>query len=366
MHTKGTIGLMAVAAIAAILAAEVSISGGAAAVDPRVGKPVLPQVAAKLADVGKVVLKRSAGTTTFVRQGNAWVVAEKGNYPADATKIRKVLLGLAQIAYVEPKTAEPSLYKRLNLEDPATEKSQSALVEIYDAQGGALGAVIAGRRRIDELGGGNDGVYVRPPTEARAWLARGTLDLDSDLVQWLDRRIVDIGEQRIATAVLQQPDGAKVTIARGKVEDKFALKEILPNRKLKSDTGLVEPATALQGFDLTDVKSAKDLAFPKDGVNTATYTTFDGLTVAVELTKQGEADWVRLSATPGTDDTTKAEAESLNQRWSPWVYGIAAYKAGALRTKLDDLLEPPPAATEAPAAPTGAAPVGGQSLPKKK
>jgi len=366
MHTRGTFGLVAVAAISAVLAAAVSYSGGAAAVDPRVGKPVLPQVAAKLADVGKVVLKRSAGTTTFVRQGNAWVVAEKGNYPADAAKVRQMLLGLAQIAYVEPKTAEPSLYKRLNLEDPGTEKSQSALVEIYDAQGGALGSVIAGRRRIDELGGGNDGVYIRPPTEARSWLARGTLDLDSDLVQWLDRRIADIGEQRTKTAVLRQPDGATITIGRDKVEDKFALKELPANRKLKSDTGLVEPATVLQGFELTDVKSAKDLAFPKDGINTATYTTFDGLTVAVELAKQGEADWIRLSATAGADDKTKTEAESLNQRWSPWVYGIAAYKAGALRTKLDDLLEPPPAAAETPAAPTGAAPLGGQSLPKKK
>lgn len=363
MHTKGVIGLTAAAALAAIVAAAVSFSGGAATFDPRVGKPVLPQVAAKLGDVGKVVLKRSAGTTTFVRQSNAWTVAEKGGYPADATKVRQMLLGLAQITYVEPKTAEPSLYKRLNLEEPSTEKSQSALVEVYDAQGGALGSVIAGRRRIDELGGGNDGVYVRAPAEARSWLARGTLDLDTDVLQWLDRKIVDIGEKRTQTAVLQQPDGTKITIARDKAEDKFALKELPPNRKLKSDTGLVEPATALQGFELTDVKSAKDLAFPKDGVNTATFTTFDGLAVVVELAKQGEADWIRLSASGSTDDKTKAEADGLNQRWSPWVYGIASYKAGALRTKLDDLLEPP---APAAAAPTQSAPVGGQSVPKTK
>ena len=48
-----------------------------------------------------------------------------------------------------------------------------------------------------------------------------------------------------AVDIIQGEPGTKITIARGKVEDKFALKEILPNRKLKSDTGLVEPATAL-------------------------------------------------------------------------------------------------------------------------
>jgi len=341
MHSKGVITLMAAAALSVIAAAAVSFTGGAR-VDPVAGKPVLPQVAAKLGDVGKVVVKRSSGTITFVHQGNTWTVAEKSGYPADAAKVRKMLLGLAEITYVEPKTAEPSLYKRLNLEDPGIAKSQSALVEVYDNQGGALGSVIAGRRRIDELGGGNDGVYVRLPNEPRSWLARGTLDLDSDIAQWLDRRIVDINEKRTKEAVLQQPDGTKLTVTRDKPEDKFAVKDLPANRKLKSDTGVVEPATALQAFDLTDVKAASDAGFPKDGLNAATYTTFDGLSIKVELAKVGESDWIRLSATGGSDDKIKAEADTLNQRWSPWVYGIAPYKAGALRTKMDDLLEPPP------------------------
>lgn len=340
MHSKGVITLMAVAALSVVAAAAVSFTG-AGPLDPLAGKPVLPQI--KPENVGKIVVKRSSGAATFIRQGNAWRVAEKSGYPADAAKVRKMLLGLAQITYVEPKTAEPSLYKRLNVEDPSAEKSQSALVEVYDNQGGALGSVIAGRRRIDELGGGNDGVYVRLPTEPRSWLARGTLDLDSDIAQWLDRRIVDINEKRTKQAVLQQPDGTGLTIGRDKPEDKFAVKGLPPNRKLKSDTGMVEPATALQAFDLTDVKSAGDAAFPKEGLNTATYTTFDGLAVKVELAKLGEADWIRLSATGSGDDKVKAEADTLNQRWSPWVYGIAPYKATALRTKVDDLLEPPAA-----------------------
>jgi Domain of unknown function (DUF4340) len=302
-----------------------------------------------------VIVKRSTGTATFVRQGNAWSVAEKSGYPADAAKMRKMLLGLAEITYVEPKTAESSLYKRLNVEDPSAQKSQSALVEVYDNQGGALGSVIAGRRRIDELGGGTDGVYLRLPNDARSWLARGTLDLDSDIVQWLDRRIVDIGEKRTKEAVLQQPDGTALTIDRDTPEDKFAIKGLPAKRKLKSDTGMVEPATALQAFDLTDVKAASEAAFPKDGLSTATYTTFDGLAVKVELAKLGETDWIRLSATGSGDDKVKAEADTLNKRWSPWVYGIAPYKAGALRTKVDDLLEPSPVpqagAQSTPAAP---------------
>ncbi|HXP76505.1 MAG TPA: DUF4340 domain-containing protein [Stellaceae bacterium] len=363
MHSKGVITLMAVAALSVVAAAAVSFTSGAVPVDPLAGKPVLPQVKAKPENVAKVIVKRSTGTASFVRQGDIWTVTEKSGYPADAAKVRKMLEGLAEITYVEPKTAEPGLYKRLNVEDPSAEKSQSALVEVYDGQGGALGSVIAGRRRIDELGGGNDGVYVRLPKEARSWLARGTLDLDSDIAQWLDRRIVDVGEKRTKEAVLQQSDGTSLTIARDKPEDKFAVRDLPPNRKLKSDTSMVEPATVLQAFDLTDVKGASEAAFPKDGLSTATFTTFDGLAVKVELAKLGETDWIRLSATALGDDKVKTEADTLNKRWSPWVYGIAPYKATALRTKVEDLLEPPPAP---PTPPAGAQSAPATPLPQKK
>ncbi|HLJ20250.1 MAG TPA: DUF4340 domain-containing protein [Stellaceae bacterium] len=355
MHSKGVISLMAVAALSVVAAAAVSFTGRGAAVDPLVGKPVLPMVRDKFDSVGKVVVKRVSGAATFVRQGAGWTVLEKSGYPADTAKVNKLLQGLREITYVEPKTAEASLYKRLDVEDPSAEKSQSALVEVYDAQGGELGKVIAGRRRIDELGGGTDGVYVRLPDAARSWLAKGTLDLDSDIAQWLDRRIVDINEKRTKEAVLRQPDGTTLTITRDKPEDKFTVKDLPAGRKLKSDTSAVEPATALQAFDLIDVKAASDAAFPKDGLDTATYTTFDGLAVKVEVAKVGETSWARFSATSTGDDKIKAEADTLNKRWSPWVYGIAPYKATAIGAKMEDLLEPPPAppagAQSTPAAP---------------
>src|SRR5262249_23676566 len=112
----------------------------------------------------------------------------------------------------------------------------------------------------------------------------------------------------------------------------------------------------------TDVKAASETAFPRDGLNTATYTTFDGLAVRVELAKVGETDWIRLSATASGDDKIKAEADSLNQRWSPWVYGVAPYKATAIRTKMEALLEP----SLAPAAPAAGAQSTPVSPPAKK
>lgn len=359
MQTKGALALAAAAAISVVIVVAATLSGGNPAADPLAGKSVLPTVQPHLAEIAKVVLKRAAGTITLVRRGQVWTIAEKDDYPANARKMRDMLLALAQLAYVEPKTARPELYARLNLDDPSTPKSQAIEVDLYDASGGALGSVLTGRRRVDELGGGNDGIYVRIPGKPQTWLARGNLDIDSDITQWLDRRVVDIDDKRVKQAVLVGPDGATLTISRDKPDDKFALKELPAGGKLKSDTTLVEPATVLQAFDLTDVKAAKDFKFPTEGVAKGTFTTFDGLTVAVETAKVGDNDWMSLTASSDGSDKAKSEADMLNNKWSPWVYGIAPYKATAIRTKLADVLQAPassptPAPETAPGTGVGA------------
>ena len=166
--------------------------------------------------------------------------------------------------------------------------------------------------------------------------------------------------QRYVPGFSAEPVFRQDRFSRGGDQSPFNINGFTAVRFTSAAENLGIQHTANDTFD----KSSPDYAmFPKDGVNTATFTTFDGLAVVVELAKQGDADWIRLSASGGADDKTKAEADGLNQRWSPWVYGIAAYKAGALRTKLDDLLEPP---APAPAAPTQSAPAGGQSVPKTK
>jgi len=349
MQTRGALALAAAAAISLAVAIAATVSGGTPAADPLAGREVLPKVKPHLSDIAKAVLKHAGNTITLVRRGQLWTVAEKSDYPANSQKMRDMLLALAQLSYVEPKTSRPELYSRLNLDDPSAPKSQSIEVDLYDANGGALGTVITGRRRVDELGGGNDGIYVRIPGKAQTWLARGNLDIDSDITQWLDRRVVDIDDKRVKQAVLTGPDGATLTISRDKPEDKFALKELPAGGKLKSDTTLVEPATVLQALDLTDVKAAKDAKFPTEGVAKGTYTTFDGLTVAVETAKIGDTDWLRLTASSDGSDKAKAEADDLDKRWSPWVYGIAPYKATAIRTKLADVLQAPPATPPGPA-----------------
>jgi Domain of unknown function (DUF4340) len=300
------------------------------------GQPAFPGLADKLGEVASVAVERTGLKLTFVRAGDKWLVAQKGDYPADAAKVRRIALAIADMTLVEAKTQKPDLYSRLEVEDPG--KGKSTLVTLDDKSGVALARLIVGKRRYDRLGAGNDGVYVRKPGDPQSWLARGALDFSDDMANWLDRRIVDIPDNHVAKVSLTQPDGANLVLSRTAPDAKFAVSAAPANAKYKSETALGEPAMALETLDLDDVQPAAKLPVPDKGVTSASYTTFDGLSVDVKLFQHDNKDWIALTAAgPGK---AAPEAKKIDDRVSRWVYAIPGYKAKMMQTKLADLLEP--------------------------
>jgi Domain of unknown function (DUF4340) len=340
MQNKGLIGLFAVTLAAVIVAFLVARGGVAARTDPLVGTHVLPQVASGLDGVARVALVTGGVKTTLVRQGNDWTVEERGFYRADGDKMHKALLGLGDLTYVEPKTRKPDLYPRLELEDADKPGAKSTLVTMSDAQGSLLGEIIAGKHSVDQLGGGNDGVYVRKPGDAQSWLARGALDLSGGTADWLDKKLMDLPAAQVKSVALTQAGGGQLSFARQKPEDKFALAAPPPaGKKLKSDSALDEPAGALAALELGDVRPAKDFDFPPQGVAAARFESFDGLVVTVSLADKDGAHWAKIAAS-GSGEAASRAAE-LNGKFQPWVFGLPDYKAKALETKLDDVIETP-------------------------
>jgi len=336
MQKRGLI-LLAAATLALVVLAIVAMATGDRGVSRAApGERAFPALAAKLGDVGSVGIKRNALSLTFLRDGDNWLVAEKGNYPAAAGKVRQIALALADAVLVEPKTQKPEAYPRLDVEDPGSGKS--TLVTLKDKSGAPLAEMIIGKRRYDRLGTGTDGIYVRKLGDTQAWLARGSLEFSDQLSSWLDRRILDIPEKRIAKATLTQPDGTKLVISRAKPEDKFTVEEAPADAKFKSETATSEPAMALESLDLDDVRPGAEMPVPDKNIVAASFTTFDGLTVDVRLLDKDDMHWVALSATGS--GAAEAEAKAINDKASRWTYAVPSYKATQLKMKLADMLEP--------------------------
>jgi hypothetical protein len=336
MHARSLILLASATAALVAIAIVVLASGDRGVSRAAPDQSAFPALAARLGDVASVTVSRDGTTMTLIRDGDNWLVAEKGNYPANAAKISQIVRAVADLTLVEPKTQNPDLYARLEVEDPGNGKS--TLVAVKDKSGGDLAQAIVGKRRYDRLGAGNDGVYLRKAGEAQSWLARGTLDPSGDAASWLDRQIIDISEKKIAKVTVTQADGSKLVSSRSAPEAKFAVEDAPADAKFKSETATSGPATALETLDLDDVKPAGELPVPDKNVVTASFTTFDGLTVDLRLMERDKADWIAISA--AGSGPAEANAKKIEGKVSHWTYAIPAYKANLLKTKLADLIEP--------------------------
>lgn len=336
MRRRGLIGLLVAAGALAALAVAVVWRGDSRVSRPPPGQLAIPGLAGKLAAIDFLRLRRGDVTINLKRRDGAWVVVEKGGYPADQDRVRKLLLQLAELELIEPKTDRPELLARLDLDDPA--KGNSTLVTAADRDGALVGQLVIGRRRPSDIEGGEPGVYVRKPDGDQAWLARGSFTLGGDALSWLDRRIIDIPAARVASVVLTASDGKAAVIARGSADLPFAIDGLPGDAKPKPDEALAAPAGALEALALADVKPVAEQPIPEDGVTSAAFTTFDGLVVGLLLSPPGKGDWLAIDVTGA--GKSEARAKALSAGLAPWRFAIPPERAKLLRTTLNDLLLP--------------------------
>jgi hypothetical protein len=335
MQRRGFFILLGATAVSAAGAALVLTTEGSLVSAAPPGERALPQLAANLGRIVRFRINRGGMKANFQLDDGHWAVVEKSGYPADETKIHRMLSALADLTLVEPKTDRPELYSRLGLDDPANGKSTEIVVQ--NKAGEIVGQLIVGRSRPDRLGIGNDGVYVRRVGGGRAWLARGSLDVAGGVADWLDRRIVDVPAGRFRKLVFTSATGEVLTISRNSMTADFAVENPPPGTKLKDARAVSMPATALQELDLTDVAPAAEVKPPETGVATAKYTTLDGLDFRVTVFPRDKVDWIAVEVS-GIDDVA-AEAKALRNRVARWVYAIPPQKAKLLKTTLGDLTE---------------------------
>ena len=338
MQRRGFLVLLGATAVS-VAGAAVALQGGGTATTAPPGQRALPDLAPNLGRIGRMRITRGAMTANFALDGGHWVVVEKGGYPADEARIRRVLSALADLTLVEPKTRQPELYSRLDVDDPANGKATEVWIQSKagpDKAGAIVGQLIVGRSRPDRLGLGNDGVYVRRVGEDRAWLARGAVDVSGDIASWLDRRILDILAGQVATMVFTGADGQVLRIGRKTASDLFAVADVPEDTKLKGTAEIAAPAGALETLDLTDVEPAALRKVPDSGVASAEYTMFGGLRIAIKLFDADKKDWAAFEVS-GIDNAAE-EAKALRNRVARWVYAIPPDRAKLLRTRLDDLV----------------------------
>jgi hypothetical protein len=312
------------------------------------GTLMFPDLTPKLKDAARVEITHQGKQTVIEkRKDGAWGIASMHDYPVQETKLRGMLTALTELRLAEPRTSDPAEFSRLGVDDPNNATSSADLLQVVDTAGKPILAVIAGHRRVRSQGNAPDEIYVRRPGENQSWLAEGSLQVDADPQQWLDRDIINIPQGRIASVVV----GDKA-LEFGQVDGKFALTQPTDHPKLE-DYKVEDVGRALETLTLQSVKADADA--PGTEAGHAVFTTSDGLAITTTVFHADKDVWARFAAA-ATSDKAKPEADKLNARLAGWTYEIGSWKEKSLVPTMDDLKAEEPAkpaapGTEAPANP---------------
>jgi len=378
--------------------AAVTLAGAVAAVlgQPEVrearleGDPVFAALRENPDAVARITLGGAEGAITLARgEDGGWRAEEKAGYPVDAAKVRELVVTLADLRFVEPKTSAPALLPRLELEDPEGEDAKSRLLALADAAGESLGEAVIGKRSSARTGRDHFGSYLRRPDRDQAWLVNREVELDATVTDWLVKEIVNVSASEIAEIAVTPTEGEAYAAARGAREADFAVDAALPEGKVLDQAAVKRLAGGVSYLTLSDVRPAAEVAFPETPAK-ARFTSFDGLVVEAEVATVDGKQWARFKAVSvpailppdsaptgepaeapaveqpaaergdqaaeGEEQTAETKDEELetqlaaaaeeraaelNAKLAPWVYELTAFAADRLRTPLEKLAKDP-------------------------
>ncbi len=318
-------------------------------------QPLFPDLLEKVNDIASVSLSKQGKTLTLVREDKQWLIQQSDNYPANFGKIRETVIAVAELRILAEKTGNPKRYKRLGVEDPATEGASSLLLSLFDTGGDALASLIVGKPRHSKSAGDKPGLYVRLPDTQTALLVEGRLDVSATAMDWFERNLFSIHADRIKHIHIAHADGSSVDLGRENSVDDFTVDNLPAGMEMQSNVVISRMGTMLENIFVDNVINADKLTGIEQTVTTV--RTFDGLIVSIV---SAEIDGVNYSGfgfsvdekalPPPADENTEEEAtassgkpdpveeaNTLNKTLSGWAYAIPEFKYELFTRKLEQL-----------------------------
>lgn len=333
MTPRRLVALFAAGILVIGLAAWVATRNQYGARNSVAGMIVLPGLEQALNSVTEIRIRKAGQSgTKLEKQGDGWVVAERG-YPADFGKLRRLLLDLGSLKAIERKTRLARNYPVLGVADVSSPHATGSRVDI--ATSGKKWSIIIGNSMDANSG------YVRVATSKQSLLASPLLRVDATPSQWLEPIVVDLKQDRVREIEERPAKGARFSVSRDKQgQADFTVHGVPRGRELSGPNAADSMASALSNLTLTDV--AKAGTAPRVAkLSHAVFKTFDGLEVDIDGYRSGEKHYIELVAR-ATDKSAETEAKRIEARTAGWDYEIPAYRYREIFQPLDGLLKPLP------------------------
>jgi hypothetical protein len=265
------------------------------------------------ADIAAIRITVPNATLTLERKDDRWVIAERGEFPADVSKVREFVLKVIGLKVGQSEPLGEKDRARLNLDASGTR------VEFLGAEGKPLGSLLVGRRYFkreveNPEKATADGRFIALPAEAgTAYLVGDPLTQATvKTAEWIDRSSFQV--EKVKMLQVRHPEGDAWRIERAVDNAEWRLAGAKPGEKL--DISRANAASySLQLLELADIapKDAKDTGLENPIAVDA--TTLEGASYAIKVGKlAGDSHYVSFSAAGLKPEAKDAErVKTLSQ-----------------------------------------------------
>jgi len=308
-----------------------------------------PALAGQAEAVQVVEIRTAADFLRLTHNEDGWLAANRGDYPADAGRVRQLVLGLSGLRRLERKTADPARHPRLGLGGVDTPGSRATRIDLLDGGGARLYAILVGDTQDFEANG-RSRYFVRDAGDDQTWLVEGVLPpvLD-ELHHWLQQDLLaGVEAQDLRSLTVTRDGGKSLTVARDAAGSALTLAGPMDAGRRANRHAVDALADTFVGLSLKGFAGGEAAG---QGVPVAMVEarTFDGLRVTAEI-RRGEPDYlVRLAAEhqPGRAAAADSDAppggellaQRLNERWRERWFVVSQYALDALLVARADLVE---------------------------
>jgi len=320
--------------------------------------PLYPGLAASIDKAARIEFSQGGQSVTVTRKNGAWTVDQRHGYRADRDLVKSTVVGLAEAKIEEPRTSQPDLYPRIEVEDPGKKGAKSRHLSVKDADGKVLADLILGKENFRSALSRQHAYYVRRTGEAQSWLIDTPMEVPSaESIRWIDRALPKLERPRMMAMSVTQADGTTtVSMKRGKPEDADYSVTGLPDGAKVNQQAVNAMAGAVNLFSIDDVEPFDPARFAQG--TTAVYKTFDGVVVTIRQVKDGDSRWLHFetsfdpataqafakdSKAPGLLPVKDAEAKAKEWQdlYGAWSYKVADAMGDEFARKPDDFVEKP-------------------------
>ncbi len=264
--------------------------------DSRVGQKLMPGL--KLENVGTIVIQDPGATLTLVSRDGGWRVKERADFPADADRVRDLLLRLVELKVVQTEAVAEAQRARLQLLEPGAGRDAGAgtRIELRDSGGAVLARLLLGKKVTAMVAGAAIGPETGTPTgryamsgdaaDSVALVSESLAQAEAKAEPWLSKELIRV--ERAKSIRATGPDGKqRFAVSRDSEASDWKLAG-----GGKPDTGRVQDAvSALASMSLADVVA--EPAKAETGLDHAVMVkaqTFDDLTYTIRIGAKAKDD----------------------------------------------------------------------------